>query len=291
MEKNNPPIRPFLKWAGGKRQLLSEIRKHIPENINNYMYYEPFAGAGAVLFDLQPQRAIINDFNSQLILTYNAIKENVEELVILLKKHKEMNNNEYYYKIRNLDRDSEKFNKLTNIEKAARFIFLNKTCFNGLYRVNSRGFFNVPCGKYKNPAVCEEPVLRRINKYLCSNEIKILNTDFEQAVLDADANSFIYFDPPYHSQSKTGFTGYQAGGFGKDDQERLRNVVIEMTRRGAKCLSSNSDTKYIRELYDHDSFEIISVQARRAINSDSAGRGSVNEVLIKNWKGSSGAVR
>jgi DNA adenine methylase len=150
--------------------------------------------------------------------------------------------------------------------------------------VNSQGLFNVPYGKYKNPAIYEELVLRQINKYLNTNEITILNIDFEQAVLEADQNAFIYFDPPYHSPDKTNFTGYQADGFGEEEQERLRNVMIKMTRRRAKCLLSNSDTEYIRGLYDHKAFEIISVQAKRAINADSAGRGNVNEVLIKNWK-------
>ena len=284
MVKNNPLIKPFLKWAGGKRQLLSEIKKYIPKGIKNYTYYEPFIGAGAVLFDLQPKRAIINDFNSQLILTYNVIKEKVEELIDLLKSYKEKNAEEYYYEIRNLDRDSVKFNKSTNIEKAARLIFLNKTCFNGLYRVNSQGLFNVPYGRYKNPAICEEPVLHQINAYLNTNEIRILNTDFEQALLGADTNSFIYFDPPYHSPDKTNFTGYQADGFGEKEQERLRNVMIKMTERGVKCLLSNSDTEYIRTLYKDKVFEIISVHAKRSINSDSAGRGNVAEVLIKNWK-------
>jgi DNA adenine methylase len=283
MAGNDPRVKPFLKWAGGKRQLLPAIGKYIPEDINDYTYYEPFIGAGAVLFDVQPQKAVINDFNTQLILTYTVIKENLEDLVILLKKHDAMNNEKYYYEIRNLDRDSEKFNNLTNAEKAARLIFLNKTCFNGLYRVNSRGFFNVPYGRYKNPAICEEPVLRHIGNYLNTNEVKILNIDFEQAVSDVDNNSFIYFDPPYHSPNKAGFTGYQADGFGEKEQERLRNVMIKMTRRGAKCLLSNSDTEYIRELYDYEPFEIIPVQAKRAINSNSAGRGNVNELLIRNW--------
>jgi DNA adenine methylase len=284
MARRNPLVKPFLKWAGGKRQLLSEIKKYIPKDINNYTYYEPFIGAGAVLFDLQPGKAVINDCNTQLILTYTVIKENVEELVIVLKNYKKMNDEEYYYEIRNLDRDSTKFIKLTNIEKAARLIFLNKTCFNGLYRVNSQGLFNVPYGRYKNPVIYEELVLRQISNYLNTNEIKILNIDFEQAVSDVDKNSFIYFDPPYHSPDKTAFTGYQADGFGEEEQERLRNVMIKMTRRGAKCLLSNADTEYIRKLYDYDRFEIIPVQAKRAINSDSAGRGNVNEVLIKNWK-------
>jgi DNA adenine methylase len=284
MAKNNPLIKPYLKWAGGKRQLLTEIKKYLPKNAAGSTYYEPFVGAGAVFFYLQPKKAIINDFNAQLILTYVAIRDNVEELIKLLKKYKTKNKEEYFYQIRNLDRDTEKFNELTNIEKAARLIFLNKTCFNGLYRVNSQGLFNVPYGKYKNPAICEEIVLRQINEYLNNNEIVIINNDFEFAVSNADKNSFIYFDPPYHSPDKTNFTGYQADGFGEEEQERLRDVMIKMTNRGARCLLSNADTDYIRELYDYEFFEIVSVQAKRFINSDSAGRGNVNEVLIKNWK-------
>jgi DNA adenine methylase len=284
MAKNNPLVKPYLKWAGGKRQLLSEIKKYLPKNINDYTYFEPFVGAGAVFFELQPRKAVINDFNSQLILTYNVIKENVEDLIVLLKKYKEKNNEKNFYEIRNLDRNTEKFNRLSKIEKAARLIFLNKTCFNGLYRVNSQGLFNVPYGKHRNPAICEEIVLRQISNYLNENEIGILNCDFEQAVAAADKNSFIYFDPPYHSPDKTNFTGYQADGFGEKDQERLRNAIITMTGRGVKCLLSNSDTDYIRELYDRQFFDIISVQAKRAINSDSAGRGNVNELLVINWK-------
>ncbi|MDR1625427.1 MAG: DNA adenine methylase [Spirochaetia bacterium] len=284
MPKNNPLIRPFLKWAGGKRQLLAEIKKQLPQGMNKYTYYEPFVGAGAVFFELQHGKAVIGDCNAQLILTYKTIKENVEELIKLLRKHKNKNGEEYFYEIRNLDRDAAKFSKLTDAGKAARFIFLNKTCFNGLYRVNSQGLFNVPCGKYKNPAICEETVLRHISGYLNNNGIAILNSDFEAAVLSADENSFVYFDPPYHSPGKTNFTGYQADGFGEEEQERLRAVMVKLTNRGAKCLLSNSDTDYIRKLYDCDFFDIISVRAKRFINSDSAGRGNVNEVLIKNWK-------
>ena len=284
MAKNNPLIKPFLKWAGGKRQLLSDIKKYLPKNINSFTYYEPFIGGGALFFELQPKKAVINDYNGQLILTYNVIKDNVDELIVLLEKYKKKNIEESYYDIRNMDRDLEKFNKLTDVEKASRLIFLNKTCYNGLYRVNSQGLFNVPFGKYKNPTICEEIVLRQISNYLNSNEIKILNIDFEQAVSTASKKSFIYFDPPYHSPDKTNFTGYQANGFDDNEQERLYNVMIKMTNRGIKCLLSNSDTEYIRDLYTHDFFEIISVQAKRAINSDSAGRGTVNEVLIKNWK-------
>jgi DNA adenine methylase len=284
MVKNNPLIKPYLKWAGGKRQLLSEILKYLPKGIHNYTYYEPFIGAGAVFFELQPKKAVINDFNAQLIVTYTAIKENVEELIMLLKNYKDKTNEEFFYMIRNLDRDSEKFEKLSDTEKAARLIYLNKTCFNGLYRVNSQGLFNVPYGKYKNPAIYDEIVLRQISNYLNTNDISILNRDFEHAIVDADKNSFIYFDPPYHSPDKTNFTGYQADGFGEEEQRRLRDVIVKMTQQGAKCLLSNSDTDYIRELYNHDFFDSITVLAKRTIHADSAGRGNVNEVLIKNWK-------
>jgi len=284
MTKNNPLIKPFLKWAGGKRQLLAEIKKYLPSDINKYTYFEPFLGAGAVFFDLQQKKAVINDFNEQLIITYNAVKENIDELIVLLKKYQKKNDEDNFYKIRNIDRDQEKFFKLSNVEKAARLIFLNKTCFNGLYRVNSQGFFNVPYGKYKNPAICEEIVLRQISDYLNSNKIEILNCDFENAVAKAGKKSFVYFDPPYHSPDKTNFTSYQAGRFDENEQERLRDVVIKLTNRGAKCLLSNSDTDYIRKLYKNAYFKIIPIQAKRAINSDSAGRGNVSEVLIKNWK-------
>jgi DNA adenine methylase len=274
-------IKPYLKWAGGKRQMLPEIKKYLPEDIDKYLYYEPFVGAGAVFFDLLPKKAVINDRNTQLIITYRAIKNNVEDLVRLLKEHQQKNAKEYYCQKRNLDRDGASFDRLTETEKAARFIFLNKTCYNGLYRVNSKGFFNVPYGRYKNPLICEESLLRRISAYLNANDISITNEDFEKAVSGADKNSFVYFDPPYHSPKGTGFTGYQADGFGEREQERLGKVFAAMTKRNVKCLLSNSDTEFIRGLYR--AYEIIPVQAKRAINSDSSGRGFVGEVLVRNY--------
>jgi DNA adenine methylase len=152
-----------------------------------------------------------------------------------------------------------------------------------LYRVNSRGLFNVPCGKHKNPLICEEIVLRQISDYLNNNSIAIMNVDFERAVSGAGKNAFVYFDPPYHSPGKTNFTEYHAEGFGEDEQERLRDVYIELTQKGIKCLLSNSDTEFIRDLYNYKFLDIIPVQAKRRINSDSAGRGNTGEVLIKNW--------
>ena len=289
-------IKPFLKWAGGKRQLLSEIKKYIPKDFQNYTYYEPFAGAGAVFFGLQPEKAVINDSNEQLINAYNAIKNSVSELVQLLKNYEKNNDKNFYYNIRDLDRDPESFRRLSNTEKAARFIYLNKTCYNGLYRVNSKGFFNVPYGKYDNPAICEEKVLYQISGYLNSNMIGISCGDFEDAVSpllkqSAEKNSFVYFDPPYHSEGNKNFTSYQADGFDESQQERLCDLIIKLTKNKIKCLLSNSDTDFIRELYLHRSFqcdknffEIITVQAKRAINSKASGRGIVNEILVKNWK-------
>jgi len=282
--KTNPLIKPYLKWAGGKRQLLPEIEKYLPENLREYTYYEPFVGAGALFLKLQPRNAIINDFNSQLILTYSVIKNNVEGLIRALDVHKNNNSEEYFYEIRSLDRDANTFNAMTDVEKAARIIFLNKTCYNGLYRVNSQGLFNVPYGKYKNPEIANNTVLRAISAYLNDphKHITIMNSDFSQAVRHAGRRSFVYFDPPYDSPDNTNFTGYQAGGFDRDEQIRLRDLFIELTLRGTKCLLSNSDTQFIRELYD-DRFTIIEVEAKRIINSDATGRGNVSELLIKNY--------
>jgi DNA adenine methylase len=284
--RKDPLAKPCLKWAGGKRQLLPEIRKHLPKNLGSLRYYEPFIGAGALFFDRQPRKAVINDNNIDLILTYETIRDHVDELITALLAHRAQYNEEYYYQVREQDRNREAYAALSTVEKASRFIYLNKTCYNGLYRVNSQGMFNVPFGRYTNPAICDEPVIRAIHRYFCheNTEIDICHGDFAIVVADAGRNSFIYFDPPYHSPDNTNFTGYQASGFGDAEQERLRDIFVERTEAGAKCLLSNSDTSFIRELYCDDRFDIISVKAKRAINSDSAGRGEVDEVLIKNWR-------
>ncbi|GHU79206.1 site-specific DNA-methyltransferase (adenine-specific) [Spirochaetia bacterium] len=281
MPNKNPLIKPYLKWAGGKRQLLPEIRKYLPENINNLTYYEPFAGAGAVLFDLQPERAVINDKNPDLIMTYRVIQNDIEGLLAALEQYRDKYEKSFYYEVRALDR-TDAYRGMTDSEKAARFIYLNKTCYNGLYRVNKGGFFNVPFGKYRNPAIFEEPVLRAVHRFLNSNSITILNDDFAAAVKNADERSFVYFDPPYHPFKKSSFTAYQAGGFGEDEQTRLRDIFGELTERKVSCLLSNSDTSFIRELYRDKGFDIISVSANRAINSTAGGRGKIGEVLIRN---------
>ncbi len=221
-----------MKWAGGKRQLLPEIRKYVPKRINTY--YEPFIGAGAVLFDIQPKRAVINDINSELASVYNVIKNNVDELIEDLKKHE--NDKDYFYEIRDLDRQEE-YKNLSPVQRASRIIYLNKTCFNGLFRVNSQGQFNVPFGKYKNPQIVNEIVLRAVHNYLSSNNVTILNGDFETAVEKAKKGDFVYFDPPYDPVSDTSsFTGYSLDGFNKDDQRRLKYLFVELDKRGVNVL-------------------------------------------------------
>ena len=284
MAANDLPVKPFLKWAGGKRQLLPVIKEHFPKDAVSRTYYEPFVGAGAVLFGLRPKKAVINDSNEQLMLTYRTIQDDVESVIKTLKYYQKKHSSKLYYEIRNWDRDTAVFNILPDFVKTARLIYLNKTCFNGLYRVNAKGFFNVPQGRYKNPAICEEGLLRGISDYLNASDVAILHGDFEQAVLGADTNSFVYFDPPYHSPVSTGFTGYQADGFDEKEHERLRDLMIRLTGMGAKCLLSNADTEYVRNLYRHAQFEIIPVQAKRRINANAAGRGEVGELLVKNWK-------
>jgi DNA adenine methylase len=276
--------KPFIKWAGGKRQLLPALVENLPENAENLRYYEPFLGGGALFFALRPGRAEINDSNTHLVTAYTVVRDHIDELVEALKRHKSRNSEKYYYQVREQDRDEGRFAALSAVERAARLIYLNKTCFNGLYRVNSRGQFNVPYGNYANPPICDEAVLRAASGRLGGGGVKILNCDFEAAVGGAGEGAFVYFDPPYHSPKNTSFTGYQAGGFGEDEQERLMRVFSERTNKGAKCLLSNSDTRFVRELYADRRFEIIPLKARRAINSDSAGRGEVGEVLVKNWR-------
>jgi DNA adenine methylase len=284
--KNDPLVKPYIKWAGGKRQLLPEIKKYLPQDIGSLKYYEPFVGAGALFLTRQPSRAVVNDNNDQLMLTYIAIRDHIDALIEALDAHRGKNCEKYYYEIREQDRNAKAFATIPDVQKAARLSYLKKTCYNGLYRGNSQGLFNVPYGRYTNPAICDAPILRAINRYLNHDkvDIKTLSGDFETAVKTAGRGSFIYFDPPYHSVGNTNFTGYQAGGFGETEQRRLRDVFAAKTNAGAKCLLSNSDTPFIRELYADGRFEIVTVKAKRAINSDSAGRGEVNEVLVKNWR-------
>ena len=278
MKRKNKLIHPFLKWAGGKRQLLPEIRKYLPNKFTTY--YEPFLGAGAVLFDIQPSKAIVNDINSDIINVYEVIKNNLDDLIEDLKTHK--NESDYFYGIRELDRTNE-FKEMSNIKKASRIIFLNKTCFNGLFRVNNQGQFNVPFGRYKNPNIINEITLKSISKYLNNNNIKILNSDFVDSVKNIRENGFVYFDPPYDPISdSSSFTGYTLNGFNKDEQIRLKKLCDKLNDKGCKFLLSNSATPFILDLYKD--YEINIVKASRSINSVGSGRGKINEVLVRNYE-------
>ncbi len=276
--KKNKLIAPFLKWVGGKRQLMPAINEFLPQKITSY--YEPFIGGGAVLFHLQPKNAVINDFNKELVNVYQIIKENPEELIDDLKIHK--NESEYFYNLRALDRE-ENFSELSDIKKASRVIYLNKTCYNGLYRVNSSGEFNSPFGKYKNPNIVNEKTIRAVSRYLNTNNIVILNGDFEDAVKGIRKGAFVYFDPPYHPISESSnFTGYVEGGFNVEEQIRLHDLCVKLNKKGINFLLSNSATPFIEDLYKD--FEINYVKANRSINSNAKKRGGINEVLIRNYE-------
>lgn len=281
--KKSKLVMPVLKWVGGKRQLLPEIKKYMPTINKNTTYYEPFVGGGAVLFEIQPEKAIINDVNHDLIDVYKVIKDNVEELIKELKKEKYANTSEAFYDIRELDR-LPKYNNLTGIEKAARILYLNKTCYNGLYRVNSIGEFNTPFGRYKNPNIVNEVGLRAVSKYFNEADITFLSGDFESTVKGIKKGSVVYFDPPYAPVSKTSnFTGYNESGFGEEEQKRLKRLCDRLTDKKVNILLSNSDCEFIRELYrDSEKYQIILVKAKRAINSNGNSRGEIGEVLIKN---------
>lgn len=275
----NKLVAPVVKWVGGKRQLLDEITPLLPKRINAYC--EPFLGGGAVLFSIQPSKAVVNDLNADLITVYEVIRDDAEDLIESLKKHK--NTSEYFYEMRDVDRDKASYQALSKVEKASRLIYLNKTCFNGLFRVNSSGEFNSPFGHYKNPNIVNEPVLRAVSKYLNANNITFYSEDFAQTLSRIGKDVFVYLDPPYDPVSDTAsFTGYSKGGFDRNEQLRLKNCCDSLTQRGIKFLLSNSATEFIKDLY-HE-YDITIVKAKRAINSDASKRGAVEEVLIRNYE-------
>jgi DNA adenine methylase len=281
--KSKKLVKPFLKWAGGKRQLVPVIREnHLPKNYNpnRHTYYEPFVGGGALLFALQPKKAVINDCNAELMNCYKVVRDSLDELIDDLNSHR--NEKNYYYAVRSWDRDKSFENK-TSVERASRIIFLNKTCYNGLFRVNSKGQFNVPFGRYKKPNILEEAVLKAVSQYLNTNQIELLNLDFKDAVQGADKGDFIYFDPPYDPISDSAsFTGYDVNKFNRDEQRRLKETVDELNRRGCKFLLSNAYTDFIVDLYRD--YNQTRVSAIRAINSNPSKRGRVDEILVKNYE-------
>ncbi|KKK41142.1 hypothetical protein LCGC14_0811270 [marine sediment metagenome] len=272
--RENP--HPFLKWAGGKRQLISQMLKYFPRNYNKFI--EPFIGGGAVFFFMKPKISIIIDINEELINCYKVIKTNVKELIELLRNHK--NEKDYYYNIRAIDRDEEKFSKMSNIQKASRMIYLNRCCYNGLYRVNRKGEFNVPFGKYNNPKFCDEGNLLAVSKTL--ENVSIIHNSFEICLDYAEKGDFIYFDPPYHPISKTSsFTSYTKENFESDSQQKLFNVFKNLDERDCKLMLSNSYNEYIKNLYNE--YKIIKLDAKRAINSNATKRGNIKELLILNY--------
>ena len=269
---------PFLKWVGGKRQLINELKKHLPNDYNRY--FEPFIGGGALFFSLEPENAFISDLNCELINTYKVVKDNVEDLIKELLKYK--NEKEFYYKIRELDRDLSGYNKLSPIQKAARFIYLNKTCYNGLYRVNKNGQFNVPFGKYKNPKICDIENLKKCSQILKNNIIDIKCGDFSIILDYVRPKDFVYFDPPYVPLNNTSnFTSYTSDGFGAETQCKLEQVCKELTNEGVFWMLSNSYTEFILELYKN--YNIHIVHAKRSINCRGNSRGKIKEVIITNY--------
>jgi len=277
--------RPFLKWAGGKSQLLPQYIPYFPKHYETY--YEPFLGGGAVFFHLQPSEAVLTDVNPELVNVYRCVRDHVEQLISRLAEHQQRHSHDYYYQIRasttvgELDSDiAETCTEGLLVEKAARLIYLNKTCFNGLYRENSKGEFNVPIGKYQNPRICHPDILRSASVVLQTTRIEV--SSFETVAKRAKSQDFVYFDPPYYPLSPTSsFTAYSRYSFNKQDQVRLRHTFAELAERGVKVMLSNSDCSFIRELYS--TFKIHGISASRAINADAKRRGKISEVLVTSF--------
>lgn len=274
--------RPFLKWAGGKTQLLPQLRVAAPRRIDTY--YEPFLGGGALFFALQAEqrfkRAVLSDSNAELINAYQQVRDQIDDLINALTVHRQKYitadadaRKAYYYRIRAK-------RPTCPVGRAARLIFLNKTCFNGLYRVNSSGRFNVPHGRYANPAICDEDGLRAASQAL--QNVDLLNADFAEAVKTAGPGDFVYCDPPYVPLSQTAsFTAYTAADFGSAEQSRLASTAEALRARGAALLLSNSGHPDVAQLYQDGGFQLETVEAARAINSNGGARGAVAEYLIR----------
>lgn len=273
--------KPFVKWAGGKRQVINELLKYVPDEFDKY--YEPFVGGGALLFELSPKKAVINDSNEELMNVYNVLcnEEKFKKMCNLLNSYETKHSEEFYYNIRNKDRSKTAFNRLSDYTRAARTIYLNKACFNGLYRVNSKNEFNVPFGKKTHVNTYEGSNLITVSNYLTMNDVKILSVDFEEAVKDAKKGDFVYFDPPYDSDTKS-FTSYTETGFDKSEQTRLARVFKELDKKGVYVMLSNHSTVLVNELYKD--YHIYTIEAKRNINANGKKRGKVEELIITNYE-------
>jgi DNA adenine methylase len=265
--------RPFVKWVGGKTQLIKRYTSLMPKSWNRY--YEPFVGGGAMYFHFKPERAVLNDVNAELANCYGIVRDEVEELIEVLHTH--VYDKDHYYSVREQNPDD-----LPAVHRAARTIFLNRTGFNGLYRVNKKGLFNVPFGRYTDPTICDERNLRACNTLLAGVEFR--SDDFERATRDAQKGDFVYLDPPYAPVSPTSdFTAYAAGGFDFEDQMRLKDMLAKLDRRGVKFMLSNSDASGLRALYERAGWQVQRVRASRAINSKTSRRGKVYELVVRNY--------
>lgn len=277
--------KPFVKWVGGKGKLIPDLENFFPKKFNNY--FEPFVGGGALFFYLTQSRSIpsasINDINPKLIITYNEIKNNPKKLILLLKKielkYKKLSQEKqkiFFYEIRG------KYNKnnLDKLNTTAYLIFLNKTCFNGMYRENSKGEYNIPFGDQKNPTICDEENILAVSK--CLKNTEITNLSFEKAVNKCKKGDFVYFDPPYYPINTTSnFTGYSKSTFGQKQQEKLADVFKKLAKRGCFVMLSNSNTTFIKDLYKN--FHINYLDAARSINSKGSKRGKIKEIVVTNY--------
>ena len=274
--------KPFVKWVGGKRQLMQDLENNFPKQFSTY--HEPFLGGGAVMFNLltkKPQLSCnVSDFNSDLILAYVTIRDKLEKLIESLENHSKnyhKNSTEYYYQVRKQEPKQQ-------IEKVSRLLFLNKTCFNGLYRVNKKGQFNVPLGRYTNPNIVNKENLTAVSKILQSKKIKISCRDFEAVLGDAKKGDLVYFDPPYQPVSSTAnFTSYTHRDFTEDDLERLAKLADQLHSKGCYVLLSNSNSKTVKDFFSKKYWKISSINVNRAINSNAQKRTGHKEIIIKNY--------
>lgn len=273
--------KPFVKWAGGKRQIIDKLMKFVPDEFDTY--YEPFIGGGALLFELAPKKAVINDSNVELMNVYKCIKDEVKftKMCNELNHYEAKHSKDFYLEIRSLDRDKSKFHRIADYRRAARTVYLNKS----LYRVNSKNEFNVPFNKKLKVNTYDGQNLGIIHSYLNFNDVKILSVDFEEAVRDCKKGDFIYFDPPYDSD-KGVFNSYTEDGFGKEDQKRLADVYKKLADRGCYVMLSNHNTRLVQELYGE--FNIHVIEAKRSINANGKKRGKVEEVIITNYENKNG---
>ncbi len=273
---------PVLKWAGGKRQIISRLDEIIfPKLKDDNTLFEPFVGGGSVFISLQHNNVVINDSNTELINTYLQIRDHPGELIQMLNEHNENHNHDYYYSIRNQDRLDE-YKDWSPIKKAARTIYLNRTCFNGLYRVNRDGYFNVPVGSYVHPQIVREKEILELSQYLNRNNIKIYCGDFSTCTSDANEGDIVYFDPPYDyiDDGKEGFVRYTAEQFDHENLLRMANICEDLRQRGCFVVASNNDTPFVRKCFPKNKWIIETLQGRRMINNTSMKRKGVGEVII-----------